>query len=153
MHTNPARSDQERIRAFHERLDQPSIVEIDYATAYWLEDADGRRIGEPSSTSEAPLLAALAEIRRGVDPIRLFLLCNVPDEGSPDDGPYVITTGDFLVEFAESAAGIPARPRGPAVGDVAGRSGDRSLARPVTRKATSAPTVSPGSGSRRRRDQ
>jgi hypothetical protein len=153
MRTKPARSDEERIRAFHEKLDQPSIVGIDDATAYWLEDADGRRIGEESPTSEAPLFAALAAIRRGVDPTGLFLLCNAPDEGAPDDGRYVITTGDFLVEFAESAAGIPARPRMPAVGELSGRSGDRSLARPVTRKAVSAPTASPGSGSRRRRDR
>jgi hypothetical protein len=148
MPTNPARSDQERIRAFHEKLDQPSIVEIDDATAYWLEEADGRRIGEEAPTSEAPLLAALTEIRRGVDPTGLSLVCDAGDEGR-----YVITSGDFLVEFAESAAGIPARPRMPAVGELSGRSGDRSLARPVTRKAVPAPTASPGSGSRRRRDR
>jgi hypothetical protein len=152
MRTKPARSDEERIRAFHEKLDQPSIVEIDDATAYWLEAADGRRIGEQSPTSEAPLLAALGEIRRGVDPTGLFLLCNAPDQGAPDDGRYVITTGDFLVEFAESAAGIPARPRGPAVGKPSGRSGDRSLARPVTSSTASAPT-SPGPDLRRRRDR
>ena len=153
MHTKPARSDAERIRAFHEKLSQPSIVEIDDATAYWLEDAGGRRIGEESPTSEAPLLAALAEISRGVDPSGLYLLCNAPDDGAPDDGRYVITTGDFLVEFAESAAGIPGRRRTPAVGNLSGRSGDRSIARPVSRKAASAPTASPGSGSRRRRDR
>jgi hypothetical protein len=138
MHTKPAHSDEERIRAFHQKLDQPSIVAIDGATAYWLEDADSLRIGEESTTSEAPLLAALAAIRRGVDPIGLYLLCNAPDEGAPDDGRYVITTGDFLVEFAESAAGIPARPRLPAVGELSGRRGDRSTARPVTSAAASA---------------
>ncbi|HEX7590421.1 MAG TPA: hypothetical protein VF375_00580 [Candidatus Limnocylindrales bacterium] len=153
MHTKPARSDEERIRAFHQKLDQPSIVGIDGATAYWLEDAEGRLIAQESPTSEAPLLAALAEIRRGVDPTGLNLLCNAPDEGAPDDGRYVITTGDFLVEFAESAAGIPARPRRPAAGELSGRSGNGSLARPVTTKAASAPTASPDSGSRRRRDR
>jgi hypothetical protein len=146
MRTKPARSDEERIRAFHEKLDRPSIVSIVGATLYWLERDDGRRIGEDSATSEAPLLAALAEIRRGVDPIGLSLVCNAPDHGR-----YVITTGDFLVEFAESAAGIPARRRMPAGGGLSGRSGDRSLVRPVTRKAASAPTASPGPDSKHRR--
>ena len=116
MRTKPARSDEERIRAFHEKLDQPSIVGIDGATAYWLEGADGRRIGEQSATSEAPLLAALAEIRRGVDPIEINLVCNAPDEGAPDYGRYVISTGIGLLWMAESAAGLPPRPRGPAAG-------------------------------------
>ena len=74
MPTKPARSDDERIRAFHELLNQPSIVEIDDATAYWLEGEDGRRIGEESLTSEAPLLAVLAEAHRGVDPLGLSLV-------------------------------------------------------------------------------
>jgi transcriptional regulator with XRE-family HTH domain len=129
MRTKPARSDEKRIRAFHEKLDQPSIVEIDDATAYWLEGEDGRKIGEQSPTSEAPLLAALAEIRRGVDPIELSLVCNAPDEGAPDDGRYVISTGVGLLWMAESAAGLPPRPRGPAVGELSGRSGGRSLPR------------------------
>ena len=133
MRTKPARSDEERIRAFHEKLDQPSIVEIDDATAYGLEGADGRQIGEQSPTSEAPLLAALAEIRRGVDPIELRLVCNAPDEGAPDDGRYVISTGIGLLWMAESAAGLPPRPRGPAAEELSGRSGHRSLPRPITR--------------------
>ena len=153
MRTKPARSDVERIRAFHEKLDQPSIVEIDDATAYWLEDANGRRIGEQSPTSEVPLLAALAEVQRGVDPIELSLVCDAPDDGAPDQGRYVISTGIGLLWMAESAAGLPPRPRGPAAGELSGRSGDRSLARPVARKAASAPIASPGSASRRRRDR
>jgi hypothetical protein len=153
MRTKPARSDVERIRAFHEKLDQPSIVEIDDATAYWLEDANGRRIGEQSPTSEVPLLAALAEVQRGVDPIELSLVCDAPDDGAPDQGRYVISTGVGLLWMAESAAGLPPRPRGPAAGELSGRSGDRSLARPVARKAASAPIASPGSASRRRRDR
>jgi hypothetical protein len=153
MRTKPARSDEERIRAFHEKLDQPSIVQIDDATAYWLEGEDGRQIGEQSPTSEAPLLAALAEIRGGVDPIELSLVCNAPDEGAPDDGRYVISTGIGLLWMAESAAGLPPRPRGPAAGEPSSRSGDRSIARPVTSGTTSAPVASPRSGSRRRRDR
>jgi hypothetical protein len=148
MRTKPARSDEERIRAFHEKLDRPSIVSIVGATLYWLERDDGLRIGEESPTSEAPLLAALAEIRRGVDPIGLSLVCNAPDHGR-----YVITTGVGLLWIAESAAGLPPRPRGPAAGALSSRSGDRSLARPVTSSTASAPTASPGSGSRRRRDR
>jgi hypothetical protein len=151
MNTKPARSDVERIRAFHEKLDQPSIVEIDDATAYWLEDANGRRIGEQSPTSEVPLLAALAEVQRGVDPIELSLVCDAPDDGAPDQGRYVISTGIGLLWMAESAAGRPPRPRGPAAGELAGRSGGRSLPRPVTTKPTSAPVASQRSGSRRER--
>ena len=153
MRTKPARSDEERIRAFHEKLDQPSIVEIDDATAYWLEGEDGRQIGERSPTSEAPLLAALAGIRGDIDPMELSLVCNAPDEGAPDDGRYVITTGDFLVEFAESAAGIPARPRLPAVGELSGRRGDRSTARPVTSAAASAQAAGPALGPRPQKGQ
>ena len=139
MHTKPARSDAERIRAFRERLSQPAIVEIDDATAYWLEGEDGRRIGEKSSTSEAPLLAALAEIGRGVDPIGLSLVCNVPDNGAPDDGRYVISSGVGLFEMAEWAAGLPPRPRVPAPGELRGYDGDR----PFSRQIASGPAQSP----------
>jgi hypothetical protein len=145
MHTKPAHSDEERIRAFHEKLDQPSIVSIAGATLYWLERDDGRRIGEGSATSETPLLAALAEIRGGVDPIALSLVCNAPDHGR-----YVITTGEGLLWMAESAAGLPPRPRGPAADELSSRSGDLSLARPVTSSKASSTTASPGPGSRRR---
>jgi hypothetical protein len=117
MRTKPARSDEERIRAFHEKLDQPSIVEIDDATAYWLEGENGRQVGEQSPTSEAPLLAALAEIQRGVDPIELSLVCDAPDKGAPDDRRYVISTGIGLLWMAESAAGLPPRPRVAEVGE------------------------------------
>lgn len=143
MRTKPARSDEERIRAFHEKLDRPSIVSIVGATLYWLERDNGQRIGEESPTSEAPLLAALAEIRRGVDPIELSLVCNAPDHGR-----YVITTGVGLLWIAESAAGLPRRPRGPAPRELSGPSGDRSLKRPVTSAAASTQAGSPGSGSR-----
>ena len=104
MRMKPARSDAERIRAFHEKLDRSSIVVITGATIYWLEGDDDRRIGKTSPTSETPLLAALAEIRRGVDPAGLRLVCDAGDEGR-----CVITSGDFLVEFAE----IGRRPPGP----------------------------------------
>ncbi|MGA3030575.1 MAG: BrnT family toxin [Candidatus Limnocylindrales bacterium] len=143
MRTKPAPSDEERIRAFHEKLDQPSIVEIDDATAYRLEGEDGRRIGEESPTSEAPLAIALAEIRRGVDPIRLSLVCDTPDEGR-----YVITTGDFLAEFAEYAAGIPARPRIPAPGAAVRHSGDSSVRRTDASVTPSAQSQRPAPGSR-----
>ena len=126
MRTKPARSDDERIRAFHEKLDQPSIVEIDDATAYWLEGDDGRRIGDTSSTSEAPLLAALAEIGRGVDPIGLSLVCD-----APDDRRYIISSGVGLLWMAESAAGLPPRPRIPAPGELPGYDGDRPFSRTV----------------------
>jgi hypothetical protein len=151
MHTKPARSDAERIRAFHERLDQPSIVEIDDAAMYWLEDQNGRRIGESSSTSEAPLLAALAEVRRGVDPIGLSLLCDVPDDGAPDDGRYVISTGLGLLEMAEWAAGLPPRPRVPAAGELRGYDGNRPFSRRVG--SGSAPAQSGPSASKSRRSE
>jgi hypothetical protein len=70
MRTKPARSEEERIRAFNELLSQSSIVEIDDAIAYWLEGEDGRRICDESPTSEAPLLAVLAEVHRGGGPAR-----------------------------------------------------------------------------------
>jgi hypothetical protein len=131
MRTKPVRSDEERIRAFHEKLAQPSIVEIDDATAYWLEDANGRQIGEQSSTSEAPLLAALAEVRRGTDPVELSLVCDAPDNGAPDDRRYVISTGIGLLWMAESAAGLPPRPRVPAAGELPGYDGKRPFSRHV----------------------
>ena len=132
MRTKPVRSDEERIRAFHEKLAQPSIVEIDDATAYWLEDADGRRIGERSSTSEAPLLAALAEVRRDrADPVELSLVCDAPDKGAPDDLRYVNSTGIGLLWMAESAAGLPPRPRVPAPGELPGYDGKRPFSRHV----------------------
>jgi len=139
MHTKPARSDAERIRAFREKLSQPSIVEIDDATAYWLEGETGRRIGEKSPTSEAPLLAALLEVGRGVDPIGLSLVCDVPDDGAPDDGRYVISSGLGLLEMAEWAAGLPPRPRVPARGKMPGRDDG-----PVSRRVASGPVQPQG---------
>ena len=138
MRTKPARSDAERIRAFREKLSQASIVEIDDATVYWLEDQDGRRIGEASPTSEAPLLAALAEVQRGVDPIGLSLLCDVPDDGAPDDGRYVISTGLGLLDMAEWAAGLPPRPRVPAAGELPGYNGNRPFSRHIASGSTPA---------------
>jgi hypothetical protein len=146
MRTKPARSDAERIRAFREKLSQASIVEIDDATIYWLEDQDRRQIGAASSTSEAPLLAALAEIQRGLNPNDLSLLCDVPDKGAPDDRRYVITSGDFLVEFAESAAGIPARPRMPAPGELPGYDGKRPFSRHLASGSAPAQDAVAGSG-------
>src|SRR5664280_3489351 len=100
MPTNPVRSDEERIRAFHEKLSQPSIVEIDGATVYWREDdGGGRRVGSESPTSEAPLLAALSAMKRGADSVSVSLVCNAPDSGR-----YLIATGEDLLRMAESAA-------------------------------------------------
>jgi hypothetical protein len=149
MRTKPARSDEERIRAFHEKLDQPSIVEIDDATSYWLEDANGRRIGEQSPTSEVPLLAALAEVQRGADPIELSLVCNAPDKGAPDDRRYVISTGIGLLWMAESAAGLPARPRTPAPGELPGYDGKRPFSRHLASGSAPAQDAIAGSGFRR----
>lgn len=143
MRTKPARSDAERIRAFHEKLDQPSIVEIDDATTYWLEGEDGQRIGDESPTSEAPLLAALAEVRRGVDPIGLSLVCDVLDGGALDDRRYIISSGIGLLWMAESAAGLPPRPRVPAPGELPGYNGDR----PFTRSVAGAPAPAQGASS------
>jgi hypothetical protein len=149
MRTKPTLSDEERIRAFHEKLDQPSIVEIDDATAYWLEDADGRPIGEPSPTSEAPLLAALAEIRRGLDPLELSLVCDAPDDGAPDDRRYIISSGVGLLWMAESAAGLPPRPRVPASGELPDYDGDRPFSRRVAIEPAPAPGIPSASKTRR----
>ena len=151
MHTKPARSDAERIRTFREKLSQASIVEIDDATTYWLEDQNGRRIGEASPTSEAPLLAALAEVQLGVDPIGLSLLCDVPDDGAPDDGRYVISTGLGLLEMVEWAAGLPPRPRVPAAGELPGYDGNRPFSRQIA--SGSAPAQGGPSASKSRRSE
>jgi hypothetical protein len=149
MHTKPARSDAERIRAFREKLTQPSIVEIDDATAYWLEGENGRRIGEDSPTSEAPLLAALSEVGRGVDPLGLSLVCYVPDDGAPDDGRYVISSGLGLLEMAEWAAGLPPRPRVPAPRKMPGHNDG-----PVSRRVARGPAQPQGAlSSKSRRPQ
>jgi hypothetical protein len=149
MHTKPARSDDERIRAFHEKLNRPSIVAIVGATTYWLEGDDGRRIGDTSSTSEAPLLAALAEIGRGVDPIGLSLVCDAPDDGAPDDRRYIISSGVGLLWMAESAAGLPPRPRVPAPGELPGYDGKRPFSRHLASGSAPAQDAFAGSGSRR----
>ena len=148
MRTKPARSDEERIRAFNELLNQPSIVEIDDATAYWLEGQDGRRIGDESPTSETPLLAVLAEVNRGVDPLGLSLVCNAPDDAA-GHARYVISSGAGLVDMAESAAGIPARPRIPVPGKRPDQKADRGLRRPLASATASPQPGSPASGSRR----
>jgi hypothetical protein len=144
MRTKPALSEDERIRAFHEKLNRPSIVAIVGATNYWLEGADGRRIGDTSSTSEAPLLGALAEIGRGVDPIGMSLVCD-----APDDARYIISSGVGLLWMAESAAGLPPRPRVPAPGELPDYDGDRPFSRGVAIGSAPAPSGPPTSKSRR----
>ena len=78
------------------------IIEIDDATAYWLEDAMGQRVSQESPSSADPLAAALAAFDAGIPPDELVLVCRLADGER-----YEVGGGDPLVDAALGAAGLP----------------------------------------------
>jgi hypothetical protein len=88
--------EEEESRVFGKKIRWHLAIEIDGATGYWLEDEAGRRIGEISEGTEAPLAAVLAAVRDGQDMSGVNLVCHVPG-----DGKIVFLGGDELVHLAE----------------------------------------------------
>jgi len=89
-------------------LQEPLEMVLDDADAYWLEDDLGQRPGPESDRSLGPLALALELDRAGRDPDTMKL-CARLDTGER----YELGGGPNLIDCAEAAAGIPARPRTP----------------------------------------
>lgn len=93
----------ERLR---EILSHPLELVIDGAVAYWLEDDAGHRLSQESSRTIESFACALELHQMGRDP-ESMLLCARLEDGER----YEVGGGPYLIDMAEAAAGIPARPR------------------------------------------
>ena len=113
MRTRPVFSDDARTQALRARLARPTIIEIDGATAYWLEDARGGRTSPESPSSTDPLLLRLAQHDAGGAAIGGLLVCRLADGER-----YEIGGGIELLDAALAAAGRP-RLRRPSPGRAA----------------------------------
>jgi hypothetical protein len=102
MRTRPVFSDDARTQALRARLARPTIIEIDGATAYWLEDASGGRASPVSPSSAEPLRLALAEHDGGGPAMGVLLVCRLADGER-----YEIGGGIELLDAALAAAGRP----------------------------------------------
>ena len=91
-----------RMRAL---LAGPLEVRIDGAVAYWIADANGTPLGPESDRTLEPCALVLRLTAAGADPEELTLWARLQDGELYDVG-----GGDSLVDTAEGAAGIPARP-------------------------------------------
>jgi hypothetical protein len=84
----------------------PLEITIDRAVAYWLADREIRPLGPESDRTLAPFALVLKLVADGADPDDLVLMARL------DDGViFGVGSGIELVDLAEAAAGIPARPR------------------------------------------
>jgi len=114
-HSRPASSESPRAEALRARLARPSIVAVDDAGAYWLEDPAGRRASPESPSSADALAAAFAAFDAGRPTDGLLLVCRLVDGER-----YEIGGGAELIDAALAAAGRPRMPRsvrgGPASG-------------------------------------
>jgi hypothetical protein len=106
MTTRTARSESPEIAAVRRALADIREVVIEDATAYWLGDLHGNPLGPESDRTLAPLAQGLAMIEAGADPATLAVWARLRD-----GGPYLVADDPYLVDFAEAAAGIPAKPR------------------------------------------
>jgi hypothetical protein len=94
------------IEEVHRILDGPLELVIDDAVAYWLEDDEGQCLSQEASRTLVPFARALELHRTGMDPERM-LLCARLETGQR----YEVGGGSPLIDMAEAAAGIAARPR------------------------------------------
>lgn len=93
---------------------RPREIIIDGAVAYWLEDADGTCLGPESNRTLAPFAQALELVDSGTPSDGLAVWARL------SDGTRFLVAADLLlVDAAEAAAGLPARPRGWACGQLA----------------------------------
>jgi hypothetical protein len=84
----------------------PLEITIDQAVAYWVADRKGEPLGPESDRSLEPCALVLRLVGAGADPDELVLTARLDDGQVTDVG-----SGLNLVDLAEAAAGIPARPR------------------------------------------
>jgi hypothetical protein len=105
MRSNPVDRDGTPGRG-HASQDGSLEVSVDGACAYWLGDRNGAPIGPESERTLAPFALALNLVRSGV-PLEGLVVWSRLADGQR----YRVAGGAALVELAEAAAGIPARPR------------------------------------------
>jgi hypothetical protein len=108
MSTRTTRSPRLTVEEVHRILDGPLELVIDDAVSYWLEDDAGDRLSEEATTTKGPFARALELHELGRDPDRMVLVARL-DTGER----YEVGGGLPLIDMAEAAAGIPARPRTP----------------------------------------
>lgn len=106
MHTKTPKVESARVQALRTLLAGPLEIRIDRAEAYWLEDRTGAVLGAESDRTLAPCAQVLLLINAGRDPDDLALWARL--RGGER---YEVSSGIFLVDMAEGAAGIPPRPR------------------------------------------
>jgi hypothetical protein len=96
MDESSAGSSEDEAGETYDLFSKPLVVAVAGATAYWLEDQSGRRIGEVSGGTGDLLAEVLAASRRGEDLSGVRLVCLIPGEG------YVtFVGGEALVHLAE----------------------------------------------------
>ncbi len=97
-------------RAAAERLrrltDGPFEVGIGGALAYCLGDLQGSPLGPESDRTLAPFAQALESVRAGRSPESMVVWSRLTDGER-----YRVAGGAALVDLAEAAAGVPAKPR------------------------------------------
>ena len=106
MNTKAAPRARRSIEDVKRILARPLELVLDDAVAYWLEDGKGHRLGPESDRSLAPLFLVLELAKSGRDPDDM-MLCSRLETGER----FELGGGPNLIDAAEAAAGIPARPR------------------------------------------
>lgn len=106
MHTTTRTAESAAIARMRALLAGPLEVRIDGAVAYWIGTADGTPLGPESDRTLDPCALVLRLTADGTDPVALTLWARLENGELYDVG-----TGLNLVDMAEGAAGIPARPR------------------------------------------
>jgi hypothetical protein len=106
MRTKTAPDSQATIERFRRIVRGPLRLVITDAVSYWLEDDVGTRLSTEATTSIEPLARVLELTRSGTDPDHL-ILCVRLETGERCE----VGSGPNLIDAAEAAARIPARPR------------------------------------------
>ncbi len=106
MTTKTAKPESQGVTRLRQILARPSEVGIIGAQAYWLGDIHGAPLGPESDRTLAPFALALSVVQAGTDPATLVVWARLEDGDL-----YLVAEDDILVDMAEAAAGLPARPR------------------------------------------
>jgi len=106
MTTNTAKPESPGVTRLRQILARPREVGIIGAQAYWLGDVHGAPLGPESDRTLAPCAQALSLVGSGTDPETLVVWARLTAGDL-----YRVSGGICLVDMAEAAAGLPARPR------------------------------------------
>jgi hypothetical protein len=106
MNTKTAKPEPPHVAALRRIITRPREAGIVGASAYWLGDIRGEPLGPESDRTIAPCAQALTMIQAGANAEILVVWARLADGRA-----YRVSGGTFLVDMAEAAAGLPARPR------------------------------------------